>query len=386
MKKVLSLALVFAVFIGIFSCSKKDAAGEGEAGEGVLRIAMVTDSGDITDQSFNQTSYEACKLFADENGLDFQYYKPSGESNEARVASINQAIQDGYTAIILPGFLFGEALFQVAEMNSDVNFIALDVSEFDVMSAAEASGKPDWKLPSNCFCAVYEEQISGFMAGYAAVKEGYKHLGFLGGMAVPAVIRFGYGYVQGADAAAKEMGIADQVVLEYVYGGQFYSDSVITAAMDSWYQQRGVEVVFASGGGIYTSACEAAAKANGKVIGVDVDQSAQINKHGADMCVTSAMKGLAPTIITVLGAINDGAWDRYAGKFESLGLTSAEIDNSASPNFVQLPTSNWALKNFTVDNYKTLVADLYNGKLHVSNDISAMPATEITVNEYPNIK
>lgn len=386
MKKVLSFVLVFATLIGIFSCSKKEVAEEVGTEGSVLRIAMVTDSGDITDQSFNQTSYEACKFFAEENGLDFQYYKPSGETTEARVASINQAIQDGYNAVILPGFLFGEALFQVAEMNSDVNFIALDVSEFDVVSAAEAAGKPGWKLPANCFCAVYEEQISGFMAGYAAVKEGYKHLGFLGGMAVPAVIRFGYGYVQGADAAAKEMGIADQVVIEYVYGGQFYGDSVITAAMDSWYQQRGVEVVFASGGGIYTSACDAAAKAGGKVIGVDVDQSAQINGRGAGMCVTSAMKGLAPTVITVLGAIHNGTWDRYSGKYESLGLNSAELDNPEAPNFVQLPTETWSMTNFTIDDYKVLVADLYNGKLSVSNDINEMPATEITVNKYPNIK
>ena len=126
------------------------------------------------------------------------------------------------------------------------------------------------------------------MAGYAAVKLGYTHLGFLGGMAVPAVVRYGYGFVQGADAAAAETGAA--VTVEYAYGNQFYGDADITAYMDNWYQTLGVEVVFACGGGIYSSAAEAAAKVGGKVIGVDVDQAAIIDGgYGDGMTVTSAM-------------------------------------------------------------------------------------------------
>jgi basic membrane protein A len=287
---------------------------------------------------------------------------------------------------VVPGYLFAESIFQVAEMNSDVYFVGLDISEGDVLAVAETAGKSNWKLPPNCFCAVYEEHLSGFMAGYAAVKEGYKHLGFLGGIAVPPVTRFGFGFVQGADAAAKEMGIADQVAVEYIYGGQFYGDSIITAAMDSWYQQRGVEAIFACGGGIFTSACEAAAKVGKKVIGVDVDQTVQINKYGEGMHLTSAMKGLAATVTTVLTALYNDQWNRYSGKFESLGLTSPEVDDPNSPNFVQLPTEHWAMTNFTFDDYKALVADLYNGKYVVSNKTDAMPATEITVNQYPNIK
>ena len=208
------------------------------------------------------------------------------------------------------------------------------------------------------------------MAGYAAVKLGYKHLGFLGGMSVPAVTRFGYGYVQGVDEAAKELGITCDVALEYVCGGQFYGDADITAYMDTWYGSKGVEVVFACGGGIYTSAAEAAAKVDGKVIGVDSDQSGII---GEDITVTSAMKGLAPTVKTALDAIKDGNWESdYAGKID---------------NYVQLPmeTTQWD-DNFTVDDYKDLVKKLYNGEIEVSSDITAMPETEITVNDYGSIK
>ena len=203
-------------------------------------------------------------------------------------------------------------------------------------------------------------------------------------MAVPAVIRYGYGFVQGVNKAAEEMGTAADTTVEYVYGGQFYGDQMITAAMDGWYQQRGVEAVFACGGGIWTSAAEAAVKTNGKVIGVDVDQSALINKYAADMCLTSAMKGLGATVKSCLTSIVSNTFDsEYAGKVSSLGLVSG---TNIDENFVALPTESWSMKKFTVDDYRKLVADVFDGKIKVSNDIGDVPATSVKVNVYPNIK
>ena len=148
---------------------------------------------------------------------------------------VDAAVADGYNVIVMPGYAFAETIKETAELYPDVTFIALDVAQGDLGE--------DYTVPSNVYCAVYQEELCGYMAGYAAVKLGYTHLGVLGGMAVPAVQRFGYGFVQGADAAAVEMGIADQVVMEYAYGNQFYGDSDITAYMDNWYQTLGVEVV-----------------------------------------------------------------------------------------------------------------------------------------------
>lgn len=377
-----ALAAMALCILAFVSCSKKDGA-KSSSTESAVKIAMVTDSGDITDQSFNQTTYTASKEYAELNGLEFNYYKPAGDSTADRVASINAAVQDGYNVLVLPGYLFAEAIVETAEMNSDITFVGLDIGEFDLMSSAEAKGKKDWKVPANVFCAVYKEEIPGFMAGYAAVKEGFTHLGFLGGMAVPAVIRYGFGYVQGINAAAEELGIADKVTVEYVYGGQFYGDQQIKAFMDGWYKNRGVEVVFACGGGIWTSAADAAKDAGGKVIGVDTDQSTLINKYADGMCVTSAMKGLGATVKAVLKAIQEGNWAEYSGKIESLGLVSAtDID----ANYVQLPTETWAMKNFSVDDYKKLVADIFNGNVKISNDTENVPAHSVGLNIYPNIK
>ena len=381
MKKIIAVLLTVGLCFSAFAAKPKKASKKAAAP--AMRVAMVTDSGDITDQSFNQTTYAASKAFCEENNLIFNYYKPAGDSTADRVASINAAIQDDYNVLVLPGFLFAEAIVQTAERNRDITFIGLDVGEFDLMSAAADMGKANWKLPKNVFCAVYAEEIPGYMAGYAAVKEGYKHLGFLGGMAVPAVIRYGFGFVQGANKAAEEMGIADKVTVEYVYGGQFYGDSQIKAAMDVWYKKLGVEVVFACGGGIWTSAADAAKEVGGKVIGVDVDQSAQLNAYADGMCVTSAMKGLGATVKAVLKSIQNGTWSEYSGKVSSLGLVSP---TDASLNFVQLPTDTWSMKKFTVKDYEKLVADIFNGKVAVSNDISKAPAVSVKLNMYPNIK
>ena len=369
MKKILALALVLVLVLGLAACGGKDTKKES-----TYKVAMVTDYGDITDQSFNQTTYEACKAFAEANKVEFTYYKPAGDSDAERVAMIEKAVDEGYNVIVLPGFAFAKAIAEAAPQNKDVKFIALDVSEYDLTSAgltAETMG--------NVYSAVYQEELSGYMAGYAAVKLGYTKLGFLGGMAVPAVQRFGYGYVQGADAAAKELGIT--IDMNYVYGGLFYGTADITAVMDTWYQ-GGTEIVFACGGGIYTSAVDAAKKVPGsKVIGVDVDQAGVIANYAGDsdksLTVTSAMKGLYPTTVdTLTDVIVNGNWDKYAGKVATLGLVSGD---DPTVNYVQIPMESTQWSNgFTQDDYKALVKGMFDGTIKVSDDVSAMPAVTNT--------
>ena len=365
---------------------KQDTSGEN------MQIAMITDSGDITDQSFNQTTYESCKAWSEKNDVEFNYYKPESDSDEARNASVDQAVADGANVVVMPGYMFAGTVVAQSENYPDVKFVALDVGAGDICEKGVGEGYTynpddynvaDYYNTDNVYCCTYQEELSGYMAGYAAVKLGYKHLGFLGGMAVPAVTRFGYGYVQGANAAAEELGIADQIEIEYVCGGQFYGDADITAYMDTWYGSKNVEIVFACGGGIWTSAVEAAVKTGGKVIGVDSDQAPTIDAYGEGITVTSAMKGLAATVNTVLTDIKGGKWSDYAGKIDNLGLVSENPEE----NYVQLPleSTQWG-DGFTEDDYRTLVKSMYSGEITVSNDITAMPATTIKVNDYGSIK
>ena len=418
MKKFLAMILALVMALSLVACGdKKDDNqtddNQGDTNETTYKVAMITDYGDITDQSFNQTTYEACKAFADANKIEFSYFKPAGDNTADRVAMIESAVDEGYNVIVMPGYAFGGAIVEAAPQHKDVKFIALDVGKGDLLEAGVAAKgesydyNPDnWNLAdyvdmSNVYCAIYQEELCGYMAGYAAVKLGYKNLGFLGGMAVPAVVRYGYGFVQGVDAAAAELKLTD-VKVNYVYGGQFFGDADITAKMDTWYA-GGTQVVFACGGGIYTSAVDAAKKVEGaKVIGVDVDQAGVIANYaageGADqatidgykaLTVTSAMKGLYPaTYDTLTDVIINGNWANYAGKIATLGLVSAD---DPALNYVQIPmeSTQWADGAFTQDDYKALVKAMFDGTLTVSNDITKAAkdfATVITVDEQGQIK
>ena len=363
MKKFFALLLAAVMMLGMVSIASAESS---------MSVAMITDYGDITDQSFNQTTYEACKAFCEAATINFQYYKPASDSDEDRISSIEKAIDDGFNVIVMPGYAFGPAIQKVAPEYDDITFIALDVSEGDIGDLAAA-------VPANLYCAVYQEELCGYMAGYAAVKLGYKKLGFLGGMAVPAVVRYGYGFVQGADAAAVELG-AEDVEIKYVYGNQFYGDADITAYMDTWYA-NGTEIVFACGGGIFTSAGEAAQKVGGKVIGVDVDQKGTIDgMYGDGITVTSAMKGLAATVYTELASILNAQFE--GGKIENLGLVS----DNPEENFVQIAPSTQFADGFTAEDYSALVAKMNAGEITVSNSIEAEPTTTIKVEYLGNIK
>ena len=355
MKKLLSMLLVLVAMMAIFAVPANAA-----------EIALVTDVGTIDDESFNQACWQGVEAFATANNLSYQYYQPAADSNDARMDSIVDAVDQGAKAIVLPGYLFGATVAEAQEMFPEVKFIAVDVSAGDLGTDPL----------ENLYCAVFGEEQAGYVAGYAVVKDGYTKLGFLGGMAVPAVQRYGYGFVQGANAAAVEMG--KPIEINYTYGGQFFGDANITAKMDGWYA-AGTEIVFACGGGIYTSAVEAALNNNGYVVGVDVDQN-YVGRNGVETLgyaynpfVTSAMKGLQAATESALAKAFDGTWAEIGGKVETLNLQAGD--------YVGLPTAeaSWNFKTFTVEEYNAMLEGIKSGALAVSAAIDAAPAVDASV-------
>ena len=381
-KQLLTLLLVVVLVLPVTGCGSSIADDDYD---GEYKVAMITDAGDITDQSFNQTTYEACKAWCGEHDVPFTYKKPDGDTDYARVAMVDVAVAEGYNIIVMSGYIFAGTLVDVTYKYPEVKFIVLDMTAGDIIAAAvgnqyyanpDAYEASDYYNTGNTYCAVYKEEIPGYMAGYAAVKLGYRKLGYLGGQEVPAVMRFGYGYLQGIDAAAAELGVTDDISVEYAYGGQFYGSTEITAAMDTWYS-TGTEVVFACGGGIFISAAEAAAKVGGKVIGVDSDQKPVIDVYEDGMTVTSALKSLRATVFAMLNSIIvDDTWEQHVGKIEDLGLVSG---TDLSLNYVGLPeeSTQWN-EDFTVDDYRELVKKIYDGEIQISNSLDSVP--EVTYN------
>lgn len=354
MKKILSVLLVLAALLAMATSAALAA-----------EIALVTDVGTIDDESFNQACWEGVKAYAEANGKTYQYYQPGADSTDERLNSIDLAVSEGAKVVVCPGYLFGETVAQAQELYPDVDFIAVDVSAGD-LGGVDAQ--------QNLYCAVFGEEQAGYLAGYAVVKDGYTKLGFLGGMAVPAVQRYGYGFVQGANAAAVELGTP--IEINYTYGGQFFGDANITAKMESWYS-GGTQVVFACGGGIYTSAVEAAVKYDGKVIGVDVDQNyigvndVESGKYSYNPFLTSAMKGLSAGVTDAITHIAEGTWDTIAGTNGNYGLQEGD--------YVGLPTAeeSWNFSTFTVEEYEALAEKIRSGELVVDNssDDAVKPET-----------
>ena len=367
MKKFLVLLLA-ALMVFSFAACGGGGGGEEAAADDSMKVAMVTDYGDITDQSFNQTTYEACKAFCEANGVDFTYKKPASDADADRVSSIEEAIEEGYNVIVMPGYAFANAIYEVAPMYPDVKFVALDVSEYDL--TAYGSGAEE-SSTDRTYSALFTRK--SLQATWLVTQQ-------LSWDTQSSDSSAEWQFLLYRDTAAdsfrvlmllQESSAKTDVEIKYVYGGQFFGDADITAAMDTWYG-AGTEVVFACGGGIFTSAAEAAAKVGGKVIGVDVDQAGTIDgAYGEGMTVTSAMKGLGATVNTLLAAIQNGNWDDYAGQIQTLGLVS----ETPADNYVQLPASTVWNDGFSEADYQTLVKELFDGTRTVSNDIEAIPAT-----------
>jgi basic membrane protein A len=345
MRKVLSVLLVVSMLL----------IGAAAFADETYEIALVTDVGNIDDQSFNQSAWEGVVAFAEAGGYSYAYFRPTEDSTEARVESIKSAIEKGAKVMVCPGYLFEEAIYDLQDQYPDVNFLLIDGEPHSVDYA-------DYRTASNVHNILYREEQAGYLAGYAAVMDGYTKLGFLGGMAVPAVVRYGYGFVQGADAAAAELGV--EVEIKYWYSGTFLANDDIKVKMTGWYAE-GTEVVFACGGPIYLSACAAAEEAGGKVIGVDSDQY-----YVSEVILTSAMKGIQNSVVLALTDLydNGGVWpEAYAGKTATLG---------AAEDCVGLPTADtsWRFADYTVEQYEALFEMVKSGAAEISAAIDVEPA------------
>ena len=355
MKKVLAvlLALTMVLCLGLAACTKQPAdettaapdnadvtEDAGNDAEGPAEIAVVTDVGQLMDKGFNQGTYEGAQAYAEANGIAYKYYQPangSDASDNDRIAAMKQAIDNGAKIIVAPGFLQATAMEAVATENPDVKFVFVD----------------GWALGlDNVTAIVYKEQESGYLAGYAAVMEGYTKLGFTGGGGGPnpAVNRYGYGFLQGAEAAAIAKNVDVAVKYSFKYGETFSASNELQTQIAGWYAD-GTEVVFACGGSMFQSVKSAAGEyENAKIIGVDVDQSGE-----SERVITSAVKGLAASVEKVLGQFYDGKWD------EALKDTAQNL--GAADDATGLPTDTWRLEKFTIDDYNALFAKIKSGEI-----------------------
>lgn len=330
--------------------------------DGKYEIAFVTDVGQLKDKSFNQGTFDGVKLYAHENGLSYKYYQPANgdqATDDDRYDAMKAAAENGAKIIVCAGFMQGTALAKAAAEFTDVSFVFVDG-----WAMTDADGNP----LTNTLGIAFQEEQCGYLAGYAAVKEGYTKLGFCGGGGGTndACCRYGYGYVQGAEAAAAEKGVKVEMNYTWKYGESFQPSAELQTLASGWYK-NGTEVIFSCGGSIFDSITAAASANDAAVIGVDVDQS-----YTSDTVITSALKGIGAAAQQALTAAYGSDWANYGGKLTTLG---------AAEGAVGLPTDTWSLKNWTVDQYKAMFDKIVKGEITIDNDFTKLDSTaNVTLN------
>jgi len=382
MKKFLAITLAFVIVaMSLVGCSKPaqepapapgntgnqgstdNQGSTGDSSSG-FEIALITDKGNIDDKSFNQGAWEGVVAFAEAEGISHQYIKPEEASDAGYLAAIDLAVTGGAKVVVTPGFLFEVPIYEAQTKYPDVKFILLD-------GAPHTADYSTFETKSNVASIMYSEEQSGYLAGYAAVMDGMTKLGFMGGMAVPAVQAFGYGYLQGAEDAAEELGLGDGAVqVTYHYTGNFEENDTNKATARTMYQE-GTEVIFACGGAVGKSVMSAASEADAKVIGVDVDQ-----RYDSETVITSATKGLAASVISVLESIyKTNSWDTYAAKTTYF---NAENDGVGLPTTIIGEANGNAFDRFTSFNkekYDEVFAKLEDGSITVERTIEVADAS-----------
>ena len=360
MKKLLSLLLAVAMLATcLVGCGGGDDGGS-TGGAAGYEIALVTDKGNIDDKSFNQGAWEGVVAYAKANDITHQYYKPEEASDEGYLAAIQLAVDGGAKVVVCPGYLFETAVYSAQTMFPDTKFILLD-------------GEPhtpayEYKTEANVACVMYAEEEAGYLAGYAAVMDGMRTLGFEGGMAVPAVVAFGYGYLQGIEAAAQELALEDGAVkVFYHYTGDFAETDANKATAKAMIQS-GAEVIFGCGGSVGKSVFAAAAEGNIKSIGVDVNQKAD-----SDTVITSAMKGLGASVQAVLTAIYDGTFEgTYGGKTTYFAAVNGGVS---------LPDDYERFTSFTKEQYDAAFAKLVDGTVDPIRSFEIADAAAVTAEQ-----
>ena len=353
MKNFLKLITLSIILIISLSCkdTKKNSGYE---------LALITDIGTIDDKSFTQGSWEGLKKYAEEKGITYKYYKPAGKDTDSKIDSIYLAISSGAKLIVTPGYLFEPAIYKVQDTHPEINFVLLDGTPQD-------GTYTDFRIEKNVYAVLYAEEEAGFLAGYGVVKEGYTNLGVMGGMAEPAVIRFGYGFVQGADYAAKELGVKN-IKIDYTYIGGYEPTPEVQTKASSWFI-KGVQVIFAPAGGAGNSVMSAAEQNKGYVVGVDVDQSVE-----SPTVITSAMKMIGESVYNAIDEF-------YKGNFP--GGKIAVLD--AKVHGIGLPMETSKFKNFTKEDYDNIYKKLVDGSIEIlkdtdAKDVSQLPLDNVKVN------
>ena len=328
-------ATLLACVIAVNMCAcTKDASSDNDK---PVDVVLITDFGTIDDNSYNQGAWDGVMQYAEEAGLSYEFYQPEDNDNDSIMAQVKRGVKNGARLFVCPGTMLEVPVYNAMKKYDDASFILVD-------GVPHNEDNTESLIEENVSVIKFAEEQAGFLAGYAAVRDGYKGLGFVGGMPIDPVIRFGYGFVQGADYAAIEMGV--NVHIRYTYTNTFGEDPLIEDLAAAWFDDD-TEVIFACGGSIGKSVIRAAENHDGKVIGVDVDESSE-----SETVITSAMKDIKTAV-----------YDDVKSFFEGSFAGGSETVKTAATGGVCLPMETSRFEKFSQENYDAIFSHLVDGMI-----------------------
>jgi len=354
-KKFLALALSALMVTGLVGCGSN--SNSGNSSEATLKVGMVTDSGTIDDKSFNQGTWEGIKKAEKELGIEKNYMQPTGETEANYLTEIQNLYDSGYKFIVTPGYKFETAIYKAQEQHKDAKFVIID--------GAPHIGDENYVVAENTLSIYFAEEQGGFAAGVAAAVElKTGELGFIGGLEIPAVQRFDYGFQQGVAYANDNYGTSISLKSDnIVYSGSFV-DTALGQQLAAQMYDRGVKAIFAAAGGVGTGVITEAKTrvVNGEevwVIGVDSDQYADgIYEGNKSVVLTSAIKKVdEATYQMIENQLND--------KFQGGEI----LRFNASNDGIGIPAENPNLSKETVSKVSEVLEGIKNGDIVVKTEL-----------------
>ena len=324
-------------------------------------IAIITTLSRIDDGSYIQSAWEGIEKYAKEHKKTCKDYTPKEKTELSTVETIDLAVKNGAKVVVIPGMWFDTPVYTAQNKYPDTKFVLIDCLPINTKTK-----KPD--IAKNTVAKLFYQQDAGFLAGYSIVKEGYKNIGFMGGFDSDVIRQYGYSFIEGADYAAKQMGLGEKSIkIKYTYVGTFNASPEIEDSAASWYGDN-TQVIFACAGQAGISVMKAAQNYDKCVVGVDVDQS-PISKS----VITSAKKNIKNIVYKELDNIYNNKF--IGGQKDILSVKTGDIS---------LEMENSRFKKFNAKDYEKIKNEIVSGNIVINPDITK-PIEEID-HKYTEVK
>lgn len=384
MKKVIALLLSLVMLVCLAACMPQgdtqdsgafvvptddasyvyQADPDAEPLSGGAAVVLVADASGL-ESGPEALLWKGIQTFASNFGYSAQSITYEAGTVDAAQAALQEAAQSGAALVVCRGEEMAQALFRIQANYPGVQYLLFDDEPHNEDYTV-------YSTESGVHCVLFQEEQAGYLAGYAAVTEGYTTLGFVGNDEVPGVVRYCTGLLQGAQEAAEKQG--EEVTLRVWYTGTLEDADFITSRLVDWYN-NGTSLIMANGGDLVQRALDAANQTGGKIFATDWDQNAL-----GERVLGSAVKCYNATVQRQLYNFFAGGatWSQEAaGHTEKVGYTDGGV---------ALATTAWRFNNFTEREYERVYEQLRNSELKVESyaDMDTLPDTPSVTLEIQN--